>query len=246
MASPALAANRSGAGSLAARGIYVVTVLVMTAIVLLGFWPFYAALPRGGSGAHWVIYMHAAVFSGWMLLLLTQVVLVFRRRVGTHRQLGRWGVYYGVLVLVMGLVITIAAPVQNVLAGRSTLDEAAGFLILPLGDMLLFGGFFAAGIGYRRKKELHKRLMVLASIALLFAPAARIGGEIGPLAILLIWFLPLALVVAHDVITRHRIAPVYLAGTTILLVAFARLSLMDAQPWLVVGRRLLAPWLPQP
>lgn len=241
---PPLQMEAGGLASLVARSAHIVIVSVMTIIVLLGFWPFYSSLLRGGTGAHWIIYLHAAVFSGWMVLLATQVVLVFRRRVGMHQRLGRAGIFYGFVVLVLGLVITVAAPIQHVIAGRSTLDEAAGFLILPLGDMLLFGGFFAAGIVYRKKKELHKRLMVLATMALLFAPAARIGGDMGPWAVLLIWLLPLGLAVAHDAVFQRRVERVYVFGAAVLLVAFARIGLMESEMWLGVGRQLLRPWLP--
>jgi hypothetical protein len=242
--SPAVRAKSGEPEGFLARGVYIGLVVVMTGIVLLGFWPFYSALFSGGTGGHWIVQLHAAVFSGWMLLLFTQVVLVFRRRTDMHQRVGRMGIYYGVLVLVMGLLITFAAPVQHVTGGRSTVDEAAGFLILPLGDMLLFGGFFAAGAAYRHRKELHKRLMLMATIALLFAPAARIGGDVGPLMVLAIWLLPLGLALAHDALLRRRIERVYLLGTAVLLVASARINLMESETWLVIGRRLLAPWLP--
>jgi hypothetical protein len=221
------------------KGLYVGIVAVMSGIVLMGFWPFYSGLLSGRTNAHWIMYIHAGVFSGWMLLLFVQVVLTYRRRVRSHQRLGRFGIYYGLLVLTMGLVITVIAPVQQVASGRSSLDEAAGFLILPLGDMLLFSIFFTAGIAFRRSRELHKRLMVLATVALLFAPAARIGGDMGSLAILLIWLLPLGLAIAHDAVTRRRLEPVYLAGATLLLFAFARITLMDSEIWLPTGRRLI-------
>ncbi len=215
----------------------------MMATVLIGFWPFYSTLFTRGAGVHWLIHLHAVVFSAWMILLLTQVVLVFRRRVATHRSLGRVGIFHGVLVLIMGWAITIVAPVQHVNAGRWSLDEAAGFLILPIGDMLLFGGFFAAGVAYRRRKELHKRLMILAAIALMFAPAARIAGDVGPWAILLVWLLPLGMAIAHDAITRRAVERVYLVGGAVLLVAFSRVALMESDAWLTVGRQLLRPWI---
>lgn len=235
----ALPLDNGGLSSPLARSLYIAVVALMTGIVLLGFWPFYAALPSGGSGAHWIIYLHAAVFSGWMLLLFAQVILVYRRQARVHQRLGRIGIYYGLLVLLLGLVVTFVAPIQGVLAGRSSLDEAAGFLILPLGDMLLFAGFFAAGIAYRRRKELHKRLMVLATIALIFPAAARIGADTGLWAVLAIWLLPLCLVLAHDAVTRRRVEPVYVVGTVVFLVAFARIELMDSALWLALGRRLV-------
>jgi len=85
-----------------------------------------------------VIYLHGALASGWILFLLAQVVLVFRRQVRVHQKLGKVGIYYALLVLAAGVAVTLVAPVLSVAEGRATLDEAPGFLILPIGDLLLF------------------------------------------------------------------------------------------------------------
>jgi hypothetical protein len=229
--------------SLPMRGLYVAIVIVMTAIVLAGFWPFYAAIPSGGSGAHWVLYLHAAVFSGWMVLLFTQVVLVHHRKIRVHQGLGQLAIYYGLLVLLLGLVVTFTEPARHVMTGVATLDEAAGFLLLPLVDMLLFAGFFGAGIVFRRRKELHKRLMVLATVALLFAPAARLGAETGHVAVLAVWLLPLGMAIVHDAVTRRRLEPVYVVGAVVFLVAYGRVEMMASETWLVIGRPLLTQFL---
>jgi hypothetical protein len=75
--------------------------------------------------------------------------------------------------------------------------------------------------------------------ALLFAPAARLGGDSGLAAILLIWLFPLGLAMAHDAVARRRIERVYIVGLAIMLVAFARVGLMESEGWLTLGRRLL-------
>jgi len=217
-------------------------VAVMMAIVLAGFWPYFSALPSGPK-AHWIIHVHAAVFSGWMLLYLAQVWLVYRRRVRAHQALGRFGIYYGILVLLFGVFVTFAAPVLNVQEGRSTLDEAAGFLVLPIGDMLLFGGFFAAGIAWRRQRDVHKRLMLLATVALLFAPAARFAGAGGVPAILLLWLTPVALAIVHDVVTVRRVDRIYIVGLAVFLVAVTRVGLMESEYWLPTGRAIIQMFL---
>lgn len=243
-ARPGMPAHAGGARSLADRGFLVALVALMIVIVLGGFWPFYAALAGGAASAHWIIYLHAAVFSGWMILLLAQAILVFGRRVLLHRALGRFGIAYGTLVLVLGLVVAFAAPAMNVLAGRSTLDEAAAFLILPFVDMLLFAGFFAAAIVSRMRKELHKRLILLATIALVFPAAARLAGEAGMAAVLFAWLLPLGLAMGYDLATRRSIAPVYFIGLAVFLLAFARIGLMESEAWLAIGRGILLWMLP--
>lgn len=233
-----------GAGPAQARWIYVALVLLLIVMVGLGFGPYYRALAIGRAQAHWLIHVHAAIYSGWMLLLLVQVLLLRRGRTNTHRRLGRFGIAYGGLVLLLGLVVAVAAPALSVLSGRDTLDEAAAFMLLPLGDMLLFGGFLFAAIAYRRKPELHKRLMLLAAIALVFPAVARFAHDAGLLSVLLVWLLPLALAMAHDYVTQRRVAPVYLGGLAVLVIGFARIALMESDAWIGFGRRILLHVLP--
>lgn len=172
-----------------------------------------------------------------------QTWLVFRRRVGTHQRLGRFGMVYGGAVILLGAVTAFAAPALNVSAGRMTLDQAAGFLILPIGDMLLFTGFFTAGILARRNREAHRRLMVLAAVALIFPGAARFAGDAGVIPVLAVWLLPLAAAMAHDLHTTRRVHRVYWIGAIICLVAISRVALMEAEPWLAIGRRMLTPFV---
>jgi hypothetical protein len=247
MANAAPRAMPAGPGAVrppSERGFYPALVVLMSGIVLAGFWPYFAGLASGGAQLHWAIHLHAAISCGWLALLLTQVLLVFRRRIATHRRLGRFGIGFGVLVLLMGVVISFLAPALHVLAGRWALDAAAGFLILPTVDVLLFAGFFAAGIVHRARRELHKRLMLLATIALVFPAAARLAWDFGPWVMLFAWLLPLLLAMAHDLVTKRRVEPVYFVGLTIFIVAFARIGLVESEAWRGVGRVMLLWVLP--
>jgi hypothetical protein len=149
------------------------------------------------------------------------------------------GIAYGVGVLLLGLVATIVAPLARVASGEWTLDRAASFLILPIGDMVLFGGFFAAGCIYRRQPEIHKRSMMLATTALMFAPAARLGGPLGPAAILAVWFIPLVIAISHDLWTRRRVHVTYMIGAVVMVVASARVAFMESPGWIRVGRAIM-------
>jgi hypothetical protein len=233
-------AVRPGAGS-GTRWGYIGVITMMNAIVLVGFWPYYSAFGRGGVETHPLLHLHAAVFTGWMALLMLQAILVHRRDLRAHRKVGAWGLGYGALILVLGLTVTFVAPVQHVLAGEWNLDEAAGFLILPLGDMALFATFFTVAAVHRRNPPLHKRMIVLATIALLFAPAARAGGS--PAVILAIWLAPLIIAMVIDRWAHGTVHRAYLIGGAVLLVAFTRIFLIEAELWLRVGRSLLTPFL---
>lgn len=214
----------------------------MSAIVLAGFWPYYAGLPAGGAPRHWVVHVHGALFTGWLAILIAQVALVYRRQVRTHRRAGAFAAAYAAVLLLAGVAVMIVAPVEHVRAGEWPVDQAAGFLVLPIGDLLLFGGFFGAALYSRRVPASHKRLILLASNALIFPGAARFG-EPSVAMIFGLWFLPIALAMAFDQFTTGRIHRVYVIGAAVMLVFFARVALMTAEPWLVIGRAILQPFL---
>jgi hypothetical protein len=226
------------------RAFFVAIAVLMTLIALAGFWPsYFGRILSGGVQRHWIIHLHALIFSGWLLLLMAQVLLVFRRRTALHRRLGRFGIVYGGLVLLMGLAASIASPVLHIRAGEWTLDRAATFLIYPLGDMVLFAALFGAGIAYRRKPEVHKRLLLLATVALLFAPVGRMEIASDLLA-LLVWLFPLLLGMAYDFWARRRVHPTYLIGLIILLTGAARMYFERSEGWLRVGRAILHNFVP--
>ena len=219
---------------------YVGVSLLMTAIVVVGFWPsYFGPMLHGKVARPWVIQLHGVVFTGWMALLLAQVVLVARGHTRAHRRLGRFGIWYGVLVLVMGLVASFAAPLLHLEAGEWDMDRAAAFLAIPLGDMVLFAGFFGAAVAYRGKPEVHKRFIVLATVALLFAAVGRMSFTQSTPLLLLVWLSPVLAAIGHGALTRRRLDPVYSMGLVILLIVSARVVVAESEPWMTVARRLL-------
>jgi hypothetical protein len=244
---PSAAAQRPSPGVAAAlrhRPFYVALSLLLTAMVIVGFWPsYYGPLVRGAATRPWLFHLHGAVFLGWMALLIAQVALVAVRQTRLHRAVGKVGIGYGILVLVMGLLITFAAPVGHVTAGEWSLDQGAGFLLLPLGDMVLWAGFFGAAVAYRRQPEIHKRLIVVATICLAFAAVFRRVPAQQTALFLTLWFTPLAIAMAYDYMKQRRVHPVYLVATPVLLIAFMRVFYMESEGWLRVGRAMLTPLL---
>jgi hypothetical protein len=226
------------------RRFYVLITLVLMAMVVRGFWPSYYGriFNGGGAGRAWIMHLHGAVYTGWMLLMLLQVGLVAMGRVGAHRRVGAFGIWYGGLVLVLGLIVSFAAPVMHIRAGEWPIDRAAGFMILPLFDMVLFGGFFGGAVAYRQKPEIHKRLILAATVSLAFAAVARMAIE-PPGLFYLVWVSPMLLGIGYDLFSRKRVHPVYWLSLAAMSLAFLRLFLMTAEPWLKVGRALLAPFL---
>jgi len=227
------------AGRRARSRFYLGLTAFMAAIVVVGFWPsYFGPMLRGNIARPAVIQAHGLIFVGWMALLVAQVSLAVRGRTRLHRKVGRYGIAYGCLVLAMGLIVGPAASVIHVRAGEWTRDEGAAFLLTTFGDMVLFGSFFAAAVAYRSRPEIHKRLMVAATVALLFAAVGRMNIPSRALASV-VWLAPMFVGMAHDWITRRRIHPAYVISTIGLFVGALRLLVTESDVWLSIGRPII-------
>ncbi len=144
--------------------------LLMLASVFLGFAHsyylagiFHAPLPS------LVVHLHGGAFSCWILLLVTQTSLVAAGRVDIHRRLGIAGFLLACLMVILGvLTATDALARANGLPG-----DAKFFYIIPMGDMLNFAVLVAFAFRARTNPSVHKRLILLATIALISAAIFR-------------------------------------------------------------------------
>ena len=219
---------------------YVGLSALMAGIVVVGFWPsYFGPMLIGRIARPALIQAHGIVFVGWMVLLMAQVILAARGEVALHRRIGRYGIGYGWLVLVMGVVVGPAAAAMHVRANEWPIDRAAGFLLVTFGDMVLFGGCFIAAVAYRSRPEIHKRLMVSATVALLFAAVGRMAFIQSQLLFAAVWLSPLLAGMAHDWLTRRRVHPVYMIATAGLCLGALRLLIAESELWLRIGRPLI-------
>jgi hypothetical protein len=220
---------------------YVGVSLLITAIVFAGFAPSMLAIFVRGEPRPWILHLHAAVYVGWLALLIAQTVLAARGQIALHRRVGTFGIGYAAVVWVLGVIVSLVVPALHVQAGEWTLDRAVTFLPIPLGDMVLFGGFFGAAVAYRHAPEVHKRLVLLATVAVMFAGAGRLMDSVA--TTVAVWFLPVLLAMGYDLLSRRRVHSVYWVGVAVMALALARVPLAETATWQRVGRTLLAPLL---
>jgi len=238
----------------ARSNLYVGLAVLIAAIVLVGFSRSFYGTFFADAAHPWIIHVHAAVYVGWLALLIAQTVLAARGDIATHRRVGKFGIAYGALVWALGLIVAVAMPVINVRSGLWPMARGEQFLAIPLGDMVLFGGFFGAAIVYRHKPEIHKRLIILSSVAVMFAavgraftnvgvllgnPDAPLGGDV---ARLLLWYSPVLVGMGHDLVRRRRIHPVYWIGAVVMGVAALRVPYSQTEHWHEIARTILAPF----
>jgi hypothetical protein len=222
------------------RRIFVPLALLITLIAFVGFWPTYFGKVLAGTvSAPLIIHIHAAVFVLWLALFIAQAVLAATGRRALHVKLGPWLMAYGVLLIAVALLTSVAIFHQRVAAGNFA--DAARRLFAPLRDMLVFAPFLAAGWIYRRKPEIHKRIMVAATTILLIAAVTRLAflGKPVPMPqFLLVWLAPIYLAMAWDWYTRRVVHPVYVIAVIVMVSMRLMLPLRESHAWLA-----FATWL---
>ena len=119
-----------------------------------------------------VVYLHGAVFVGWIILFTTQVVFVLRGRMSEHRRLGSKAGYIALLMVPLGVVTALTTDAQALTPHTQGLAPPQ-FLALQVEDLIAFGAFIALGLKFRRDPAAHRRLMILSMVALADAGFGR-------------------------------------------------------------------------
>jgi uncharacterized membrane protein YozB (DUF420 family) len=180
-----------------------------------------------------LVHVHGVVSTCWILLFLTQASLIAGKRTDIHRRLGVGGAVLAVTMLVVGYLTAIEGARRGVTPPGG--PPPLAFLSVPLGTILAFAILAAAGISQRHRSETHKRLMLLATIAVLTPALARIGRLIGtdgpPVAIggtcAFVLFCML-----YDRRAHGRVHPAFLWGGIFLMVSLpARFAIGTTEAW---------------
>jgi uncharacterized membrane protein YozB (DUF420 family) len=204
---------------------YVTMAIIVIAIAIAGFAP--AAVSTAGRRAPltWALVTHGAIFGAWLLLFLTQTILITKRKIALHRRLGYVGASLALLMVVSGYITAITMARRGYdLSGDliGSKGDPLELLVFQLGDLLSFSILVGLAIWYRTNPAVHKRLMLLATVASLM-PAA------------------LTHIIGHSPVLRETTAPIILLPLFVLLFAGAlhdRLSQGRIQPislWVALG-----------
>jgi hypothetical protein len=143
------------------------------AVGVIGFAPtFWFPLLTGSLTLPPVLYLHAAVFYGWLALFVTQSRLVASRQVARHRTIGVAGV---ALVTAMCFVGTLAAVSSMRAAEAAGFGaEARAFSVVPLTGIAFFAALFVIAVMKVARPDVHKRLLLVATVSLLNAAVGRL------------------------------------------------------------------------
>lgn len=214
--------------------------LVALLVALIGFAPSYYL--RSFSAAEpltTLVHLHGGLATAWLLLFIAQTSLVSVGRTDLHRRVGPAGAVLAALVVVVGYATSITAARNGVSPPGG--PPPLAFLVVPIATLLSFALLSALSILWRRQRDTHRRLMLLATIAMLppaFArfrwfgfggPPVAIGGPCLLVVVCMLW----------DRRAHGRVHPAFFWGGTLLMLSLPlRFGLTQSETWLAVARWL--------
>lgn len=196
---------------------------------------FYLRSSFGAAPLSTLLVVHGIVMTAWFVLFFVQVWLVGIGQTRMHRRVGIAGMVVAVMVLCVGVIAAIDAGRRGVTPppGLATPLE---FMAVSLFDMPVFGILVGAAFWYRRRPDIHKRLMVLATLGMLTPAISRIPLRFiqdgGPPVF---FGLAMAVVlgcVALDTLRNRRLHRAFAWGAMLIVVMLPlRLAIANTEAW---------------
>jgi hypothetical protein len=205
------------------RAFYSTAAALNLVIMLVGFSAFYTS----GRGEHGrviapgimaVVIVHGMSVTAWYVLSLVQSLLITVKNRKLHMKLGWSAVGLVPVIAVSGVLVALrsaqGAPNFNFF-GMSYHN----FLLVMLVEIAMFTVLVSAGLAMRKRPEVHRSLMLLASLSLLLGATTRIPKLV-------------ALFGGHESRTAF-FGPVFVLAVGLVLVRWAMTKTVDR--WLAGG-----------
>jgi hypothetical protein len=223
---PQMSLNLPGAAIGTRSSFFLMAHAALFALVLVGFAPtfllraFFDVPPIRAS-----LYIHGTVLTIWFSLALAQGWLIGAGRARWHRRLGYVAASYAAAVVLSGFFAT--ARMASRVVSR---DDPQNIIVWGnFLSLLMFAGFVSLAILLRKRPDAHKRLTLLASVAIVGPALGRFptwpvfaGGldagknfAIGGLLVLL------GSMVVYDMFVRRRVHPATWGGGVAIVVSIA-------------------------
>lgn len=213
------------------------------AVVFAGFFLTYTLpMARGGfDGPRWS-HVHGALLLAWLLLTVAQSHLA-PRRLALHRRLGWVAVALAPLVAASTIAIGHEAAERGVARGDGPI-AISGFLGSVTAPMI-FLALVAAAIALRKRPQWHKRLIVVATVSMLWPAWFRWRHFLPSVPYpevtlsLILADLPIVIAMIRDRLRFGAVHPAYLiAGLGLIAEQTFETFAFDQPAW-----RAVAQWL---
>ena len=188
------------------------------------------------------LIVHGTVFLAWYVLFSVQAGLISSRHVATHKKLGYASIPFALFLIVSGGLM-LAGTMQSYQPDwtEQHLHSRTSFVWAIFHTLVSFTIFYVLAVVYRRKPQVHKRMMLLASLSMMAASITRFAylpiiPIDGTAFTLLLTFTLLGIPLIIDRVTHGKIYASLKYGTVVYVITL--LVAMGVMPATTIGRAL--------
>lgn len=137
-------------------GYYAMGLIVL---VLLGFWPtYFSKYFDGTANFNFYFHFHFALASLWIILLISQPMLIRKKKFAIHKKIGRLS------FVILPLFFVSVILLKHYRIGGEVKEGLGASLWLQLKDLVIIGIMFTIAIMNRHKMQIHARAMIATGI----------------------------------------------------------------------------------
>lgn len=206
------------------RYFYAAVAALNLVITFIGFSAFYTAGHGEGGrvidpGIMSIVIVHGMGITAWYVLSLVQSLLIAVKNRKLHMTLGWSAVGLLPIITIGGVLVAVHSARGAAGFVFFGMEYQHSFLLVMLTEVAVFTGLVLAGILTRKRPEMHRGLMVSASLSLLLGATTRMPTVVG-------------LFGGHDTRTAF-FGPVFVLGA--VLIAVRSLVTRKFDRWLATG-----------
>ena len=214
-------------------------------VVAFGFgWTYGVPMARRTFSAPWFVHLHGASALAWVLAFIGQGTLVRGGRTYLHRQLGQAALPLALIIWASGIATAVWAAKRDI----SELGTAASSALAgTVTGLSLYVLLVVAAIATRKRPDWHKRLVMLATIQVLWPAFFRLRHWFPAVPNPEVWFalmfayLPILIAAVRDQSRCSKIHHVWLiVAPALVLEQSLEVALFDRGIQRSVGQWLYA------
>ena len=204
-----------------------------------------------------LVHIHMVVYTAWLVLFTTQILLVRSKKLAVHKKLGLVSLGLIPLMVIFGFIAAYMVAKRDYGTPNSDLH----FICVQFGNVIMFTTLAGVGLYLRKNYVVHKRLMIMATIVLTEPGFARwFSYKISPFFGDYFWnfktlsqgygrfwtyeVLPQLVLMlalgAYDLLTRKKLSKAYVWGLLFfVLVTGIEGFLYYSDTWLILMKHMI-------
>lgn len=196
--------------------------IAIAAIATLGFYPtYFSKFPRF-EGLKMVHHFHGMMMMSWFLVLIAQPLLIIKKKIDYHRNLGK--ISYVVAPLVAISIYLVMREEYYDDLSKFTRERSLAGLAIDFMSLISFVILYSLAIAYKRKTDHYMRYMICTGLLIFIPGLARflvfsigLSNAITGLSILIITYGLYAVLIIHDYKKGHTTKP-YIIGLMLVTI----------------------------